>query len=160
MVSKDIKIKVAESKASFSVKKVGFLNVTGELSKINGTIHFDPDNLSSSTFDISVPTATINTNNEKRDEHLRKEDFFSVEQYPEITFKSTSVRKANGQFTTTGNLTLLGVTKAIEIPFTFKDGVFEGNFSLNRLDYALGKKFPAFFIGKTINVSIHCKTNL
>ncbi|MEN1786206.1 MAG: YceI family protein [Bacteroidota bacterium] len=150
-------IVVAESSATFRIKKLGFMTVNGDLPNIDGKIHFDPTDVSNSSFDIRVPTSGINTNNEKRDEHLKTQDFFAVEQYPEITFKSTSVEEESGQFSTTGNLQLLGKTKEINIPFSFNDGVFEGNFSLNRLDYALGTKFPSFFVGKTVQINIYCK---
>ncbi|MEM6845437.1 MAG: YceI family protein [Bacteroidota bacterium] len=153
-----MEIEGAESKASFSVKKLGFITVTGDLSNISGTIHFDPDDLSSCLFDINVPTSTINTNNEKRDEHLRTQDFFFVEQHPDISFQSTVVGQENGHYFTSGNLHLLGTTQEVKLPFSFEEGVFKGDFSLNRFDYALGKKFPSFFVGKTVQISIHCKT--
>ncbi|MEM6394732.1 MAG: YceI family protein [Bacteroidota bacterium] len=152
-------IDATASKATFNVKKLGFINVSGHLSGISGTIQFASENLSDSLFDISVPTKSINTDNEKRDEHLRNQDFFSVDQYPEITFKSTTVGQEGGQYFTSGHLSILGATKEVRIPFSFEEGAFEGSFSLNRLDYALGKKFPSFIVGKTIQISIFCKTN-
>ncbi len=159
-MSKEKKIETAASSVSFKVKKFMVKTVAGNLSDINGTIRFDPNDASNGSFDISIPAASINTNDKKRDEHLRNQDFFSVEQYPEITFRSTAVQQENGGFSTSGDLRLLGVTKTIKIPFSFKDGIFEGNFSLNRLDYTLGKKFPSFIVGKNIDISIRCKTTL
>ena len=155
-----LRINVVTSKVSFSLKKLGFIPIKGELSGLTGKVHFDKTNLRGSSFDVTLNTSTVHTNNKQRDEHLRKEDFFFVTTYPLIAFKSSSVHEENGIFLAKGNLSLLDTTKEIQIPFTFKDGVFKGECSLNRLDYGLGKKFPTFFIGQTVQIFIHCETEL
>lgn len=156
---KALKIDANASAADFSVKKFGILTVKGSLSDLNGTIIFDKNDLNNASFDVSANTATIDTDHEKRDEHLKSEDFFFVKNYPKISFKSTSIKKENDTYQAIGNLTVLETTKEVSIPFTFENNVFSGSFSLNRLDYSLGKKFPTFFIGKNIQVSINCKIN-
>ncbi|MEM6767889.1 MAG: YceI family protein [Bacteroidota bacterium] len=158
MASERLKIEVVDSAISFSLKKLGFLTVQGTFSGLSGTILFDEDEVENSTFEVSVSTPTIDTKNDKRDEHLQGEDFFSVKYFPAITFISTSVRPENGHYLATGKLTLLDTTKEVSIPFTLKHGVFEGDFTLKRLAYGLGKKIPSFFVGNTVKVSIHCKT--
>ncbi len=156
---KALKIDVNTSTANFSVKKIGLLTVKGSLSDLNGTIIFDENDLNSSSFDVNANTATINTGSEKRDEHLKSEDFFFVKNYPSIRFKSTSIKATNGTYQAIGNLTILETTKEITIPFTFENNVFSGSFSINRLDYNLGKKFPTLVVGKNIQISINCKIN-
>lgn len=156
---KVLKIDANASTANFSVKKIGILTVKGSLSDLNGTIIFDENDLNNASFDVSANTATINTGNEKRDEHLKSEDFFFVKNYPSIRFKSTSIKKENDTYQAIGNLTILETKKEVSIPFTFENNVFSGSLSLNRLDYNLGKKFPTFFIGNHIQILINCKIN-
>lgn len=159
MASEILKIDAVNSHVSFSLKKLGLLTVKGNISGFIGQITFNEEDLNHSSFDICVHAATITTNNQKRDEHLKSEDFFSVKKHPDICFKSSAIRKKNGQFRALGTLTILKTSRAVEIPFDFKEGVFEGQFSLNRLDYNLGSKFPAFVAGKTIQVSINCSVH-
>lgn len=160
MASKVLKIDPSSSQVSFSVKKIGILDVKGTLTDFNGQINFDNTDLENSSFDVCVNAATIDTGNSKRDEHLKSKDFFFVENHPDICFQSTAIQKKNGKYLAVGNLTILNTTKAISIPFSFNEGVSSGAFTLNRLDYDLGSKFPAFIVGKTIQISIHCKIKL
>jgi len=62
-------------------------------------------------------------------------------------------------FTVIGNLTMLGITREVSIPCSFANGVFVGHFVLNRSDFRLGEKFPAFIVGKAIQITIKCKIN-
>ncbi|MEM8909453.1 MAG: YceI family protein [Bacteroidota bacterium] len=158
MASNNLSIKPGESRVAFSIKKLGFFTVKGNLSELNGTIRFDENDLSNSVFNITVRTSTIDTNNEKRDEHLKNQDFFNVTKHPTISFVSTFVGQENGNYFAKGQLSILETTKEISIPFSFKAGVFEGHFSVNRLNYGLGKQFPSFFVGKRVQISIVCKT--
>ncbi|MEM9986858.1 MAG: YceI family protein, partial [Bacteroidota bacterium] len=102
-------------------------------------------------------TAQISTDNPKRDEHLRSQDFFAVDQYPSISFKSSSIDKRGDGYLVRGHLTILDATQEILIPFSFNSDTFKGQFVLNRLDFGLGKKFPTFFISNAVEVSIDCK---
>jgi polyisoprenoid-binding protein YceI len=113
--------------------------------------------LADAKLNVCVSPATINTGNPKRDEHLKSQDFFHVDEHPQICFQSTSVKSDKNGYRVNGKLMMLGVTKEISIPLSFSEDVFSGSFSLNRLEYNLGKKFPAFFVGKTIEISIKCK---
>ncbi|MEO0341567.1 MAG: YceI family protein [Bacteroidota bacterium] len=149
-------INSAKSKASFSVKKVGVLTIKGNLSEMSGQITFDPNDLANAGFNVCVNTATIDTNNPKRDEHLRAADFFDVEKHPTICFKSTSVTGSSDQYTAKGTLSLLEKTQTVDIPFTYSDGNFSGQLMLNRFDYGLGTKFPSLIVGKNIEIKIEC----
>ena len=145
------------SKVVFEVKKLGFLTIKSTITDFTGEITFEKDALEQANFNVCVSPSTINTGSSKRDEHLKSKDFFHVNEHPKICFQSTEVTKTGNNYLATGNLSLFGVSKEVSIPFSFTDGVLIGDFSLNRLDYKLGEKFPAFIVGKTIRVSIFCK---
>ncbi|MFX0095986.1 MAG: YceI family protein, partial [Candidatus Hodarchaeota archaeon] len=78
---------------------------------------FDEKDLSKSSVKATIKTASINTDNKQRDEHLRSADFFDAEKYPEITFVSDEIKKKGGQYVAKGTLTIRGVSKEIELPF-------------------------------------------
>lgn len=110
---------------------------------MKGTVSFDPGDVKKDSLDLSVDANTINTDNSMRDGHLRKEDYFDVQNYPRIRFVSTSVTvDRNAHFTATGKLTIKNTTREISIPFTAtpKDGgyIFTGEFKLNRRDFQVG----------------------
>jgi polyisoprenoid-binding protein YceI len=148
-----------KSQVSFEVKKLGLLTIKGTIADLTGEVAFDKDALEQAHFKVDVGTSTIDTGGAKRDEHLKGEDFFHVNDHQKISFQSTSVKKINDSYQATGKLSILGVTKDVSIPFSFSDGVFTGNFTINRLDYKLGKKFPAFFVGNTVQISIKSQLN-
>jgi len=157
MASKSIKVDTQNSGVSFKVKKLGILTVEGTLADLTGEVSFDKDVLDQANFNVCAGPITIDTGSSKRDEHLKSEDFFFVKDHPKICFQSTSIQKADNGYQVIGKLSILGVTKEENIPFSVSEGVFEGQFSLNRLDYKLGKKFPSWFVGKTIQILISCK---
>lgn len=157
MATEALMIDNTSSKAIFTVKKLGLLTIKGTITGFSGQIEFDPKDLDDASFDINLKVATINTGTDKRDEHLRSADFFSVETIPYIHFKSTSIEKSGNKYQATGQLTIVATSKEVRIPFEFEQGTFKGALSLNRLDYSLGKKFPTFFIGNPINIAITCK---
>lgn len=158
MASKSWTIDSAASAVSFNVQKLGFLTVKGSIAALDGTLTFSKEAPDQSNFEVSLSPAVIQTGHAKRDEHLRSKDFFHVNDFPKIQFVSTSVQAVDNDYQVTGRLSMLGVTKTVVIPFSFSAGDFVGQFSINRLDYQLGAKFPAFFIGKTIQIQINCKT--
>lgn len=155
MASKKSIIDTSHSKVSFSIKKLGFITIKGAVSDIQGDIVFNENDLESSYFKVSVSTVTIDTGNTKRDEHLKSNDFFYVKEFPIISFQSTSIKKENDHFIAVGELTMLNKTQEIRIPFISQNGALIGNFKINRLDYELGKKFPTYIVGKTVQINIH-----
>ncbi|GAB5550621.1 MAG: hypothetical protein Sapg2KO_02120 [Saprospiraceae bacterium] len=157
MATETLNIDSATSQASFTVKKLGLITVKGTLKDFSGSINFDEKDLSNSSFETSLAVSTINTGTPKRDEHLKSADFFAADTYPEISFRSTAIENIGGKYQATGQLTIQDLSKEVIIPFDFKNGTFKGAFSLNRLDYNLGKKFPTFFIGNNIEIAITCK---
>ena len=147
-----------KSTVSFSIKKLLLLTIKGQFSSLSGTIVFDENHPENSSFDVRVGSATVNTQNEKRDEHLRTADFFDVQNHPTIAFRSSSVSQEGGGYLAQGQLQLLGQSQALSIPFTYQDGRFEGTFELRRSDYGLGRKFPTLVVGDAVRVNIHCTT--
>jgi polyisoprenoid-binding protein YceI len=111
------KIDPNHSSATFSVRHMVISNVPGRFSDVSGNIVYDEADISKSSVEARIKAATITTDNEGRDKHLKSADFFDVEKYPEITFKSKRVEKRGSQLVAIGTLTMKGVSKEIELPF-------------------------------------------
>lgn len=132
-----------KSELKFSISNLGF-NVTGSFGGIEGAILFDPQNTTGSHFDVSVDAATVNTDNDLRDDHLKKESYFDVSNYPRIKLISEKISRGKGSnaFVFSGQLTIKGKSKTITFPFTATpnaDGyLFKGNFKINRRDFGVG----------------------
>lgn len=80
-----------KSIVKFSIRNMKLNTVNGTFTGMKGNVVFDENNLENSSFDVSIPTETVNTENKKRDAHLKNADFFYVEKYPEIQFVSTTI---------------------------------------------------------------------
>lgn len=128
-----------KSVVNFSIKNMKVRIVKGTFTGIKGEIRFDETDLANSSLRVSIDAATVNTENEKRDDHLRNEDFFHVEEYPVISFESHSIQKTDGGFITSGKLSMHGVTREVEIPFTYSNNQFVGTLEVNRFDYKIGE---------------------
>jgi polyisoprenoid-binding protein YceI len=89
--------------------------VSGQFNRFTGTLVYDPDSPSASSVETAIETASIDTNNEKRDGHLKSADFFDAEKHPTITFKSKSVAVDGQKLTLAGDLTMHGVTKPVTL---------------------------------------------
>ena len=133
----------AKSKTHFTIKNFG-IKTGGIFSGIKGSIDFNPKDLSNSQMNVSVNAGSINTDNNARDKHLRKSEYFNVEKYPLITFKSSKITESSiaGFFFVVGTITIKGITKILQFGFTavpFRDGyTFNGEFDINRLDFGVG----------------------
>lgn len=102
----------------FAVKHMVISTVKGRFNDFSGTIMYDPQDVTKSSVEVTIKTASVDTGNADRDKHLRSADFFDAEKYPEITFKSTRVEKRGNGYVAHGPLTMHGVTKEVELPFT------------------------------------------
>jgi Uncharacterized conserved protein len=107
----------AHSAIGFRVKHMGLVDVPGYFRDFTGTINYDAKDVTRSSVEFTAKMESVDTGVEPRDKHLRSKDFFEVETYPEMTFKSTKVEKKGKNLLITGNLTMKGVTKQISFPF-------------------------------------------
>jgi polyisoprenoid-binding protein YceI len=104
----------AHSAAHFSVRHLMISNVRGEFNKVSGSVVLDPSDPTKSTVEITADTATINTREPQRDEHLRSADFFDVANHPTMKFRSKRIAAAGaGRFKVTGDLTIRGTTREV-----------------------------------------------
>ena len=107
-------IDTAHSSAQFSVRHMMVATVRGEFANTKGTVTWDGKNLASAVVEATIDAASISTREPKRDAHLRSADFFDVEKYPTLTFKSTRIEPVSpGKFRMAGDLTMRGVTKPV-----------------------------------------------
>lgn len=139
---------------------MGIWDVSGTITNMQGIINFDKANLNSSVFDVTVTVNTINTKSEKRDTHLKKEDFFETDKWPTIRFKSTKITDQDSVFTVIGNLTIKDITKQLVVPFTIIETdstlTFSGSHVINRIDYNVGVDYNSFMIKDEITVNVIC----
>lgn len=158
------KINQSESKVEFKIGTMGLSSTTGEIKGMKGIVNFDENSLSQSNFDVTISPNTVDTDNKKRDEHLKKKDFFNVDKYLTISFKSSSITKRKSGYLAKGQLTILNTTKEIELPFTVsKTGtrrIFTGEIEVNRFDYNLASEEykSSFMVGEVADVKIICVT--
>ena len=137
----------SHTNVGFSVKHLMITNVKGEFKKYDGNIDFDATTKSFKVFNANIDTASVDTGIEKRDNHLKSEDFFLSEKFPKMTFVMKSYKSDGNKGKMSGDLTIKDVTKAVTFDVddiaTVKD--FQGNnrvgFTLkgkiNRMDYGL-----------------------
>jgi len=141
----------------------------GEFTDFDGTIVADFGNLDASGVEFTIQASSIDTKNEKRDGHLRSKDFFDVEKYPEITFKSSKITKIDGDsYAVTGTLTMHGVSKEITLSVDFlgemkaMGGIragYELTTTLNREDFGISWNSPldagGFVLGDDVEININ-----
>ncbi len=160
------------SEASFQVRHF-VTNVRGRFADFGGTIVTDTAKPENSSVEFKIAATSIDTGVADRDKHLRSANFFDVEKFPEITFKSTSVKPAGkDSYHVTGDLTMRGVTKTITLPVAFagtaKDpwgnerAGFETSITLNRKDYGINWNKAldqgGFVLSDEVKVSINLET--
>src|SRR5687767_3383960 len=104
----------------FRVRHMGLAIVLGKFTDYTGTISYDPNDITKSSVQFSAKVASLDTGVKQRDDHLRSADFFEVEKYPEMTFRSTRIeRKSDKKFIAHGDLTIKNVTKQVALPVEF-----------------------------------------
>lgn len=150
------------SKVHFVIKNFG-IKTGGDFKGLKGNIKFYPANPTASSFDVTVDAGTVDTDNESRDSHLKKEEYFDAEKYKTIEVKSTKVMfsKVAGRFYMYANVTIKGVTKPVEFGFaaTAKNGgyVFDGEFQINRRDFGVGGSSVSMSDKLTVSLSVFAK---
>ncbi|MDQ6634830.1 MAG: YceI family protein [Gemmatimonadota bacterium] len=120
--------------------------VRGKFKDFKGTISADPESWQNGTIDVEIATSSISTDNDRRDNHLKSNEFFAADSFPTITFKSTRIERTGDDAKIHGNLTIRGVTKPVVLDGKFSglmksaqgDRVgFEATTTVNRLDYGV-----------------------
>ena len=139
-------IDTVHSGVTFTIRHL-FSKVSGSFDAFTGTIVYDAENPAASSTQIEIQAKSINTKNERRDNHLRSADFFDVEKFPTITFRSTAVKNlGGGKHELTGDLTMHGVTRPVTLAVTFlgagamggqQRSGFEATGKLNRKDFGI-----------------------
>ena len=120
----DYTIDKSHTKVLFNITHLVFNTMTGKFDNFKGTFKYDEKKNILSDVDVSIVTNSINTDNEKRDTHLRSEEFFFAEKYPEITFKFDNKKVNIGkQVNISGDLTMRGVTKKVDLKLTLNGPV-------------------------------------
>lgn len=145
----------------FGVSHFGYSFTYGRFNTLSGGFSFDKANPAEASFKFEIDTSSVDTNDAKRDEHLRGPDFFDAKQFPKITFESTSVRAVDEGLEMVGNMTMHGVTKEVTIPFKYLGegkgpyGKYRCGFNaqvmLQRADY--GMKAMAPMIGDDVSIT-------
>ncbi|WP_425310551.1 YceI family protein [Ammonicoccus fulvus] len=132
---------------SFTARHAMITKVRGTFDDFTGTIVADGANPENSSVEVVAQIASVDTNNDDRDNHLRSADFFDAEQFPTMTFKSTDVKVKGETFEVTGDLTIKDVTQSVTLPMEFTGAAtdpfgqdrigFEGEVTVNRKDFGL-----------------------
>ena len=110
----------AHTWVTFSINHAGWSAAEGQFRKSSGTLEFDAANAAASTLSVEIDAASVDTNDQARDEHLLSPDFFNAAEFPTITFSATAI-EVTGDKTgkVTGDLTMVGVTKPVTLDVTF-----------------------------------------
>ena len=166
------------SQVGFSIRHF-FSKVPGQFKDFSGTIVMDPKAPAASSVDVTIQAASIFTDNERRDGHLRSPDFFAADSFPTLTFKSTKVAPAGkDKYKVTGDLTMRGVTKSVVLDVEFlgmgqvaiggqamgtKAG-FDATTSVNRHDFGINWNKTldpgGVMLGEDVAISLHIEANL
>jgi polyisoprenoid-binding protein YceI len=144
----DYTIDPAHTRIGFQARHAMVTKVRGAFKEFEGSFHFDPHNPEESRATVTIQAKSIDTGNEQRDAHLRSNDFFAMDEYPEIKFESTSVERLDdSSFRLHGDLSIRGVTRPISIDFEYNGAEidpwgntrvgFEGSTEVNRKDWGV-----------------------
>jgi polyisoprenoid-binding protein YceI len=136
------------SRIGFVARHAMVTKVRGSFNEFDGSGYFDTENPAASSLQLTVKADSIDTRNADRDAHLRSNDFFDMETYPEITFTSTAVEQVDAEtYRVTGDLTIKGVTNPVTVDFEYSGSAvdpfgnhrvgFEGTTAINRKDWGV-----------------------
>jgi polyisoprenoid-binding protein YceI len=156
--------------SEFSIRHLVISNVKGTIPDISGTILYDAEDITKSSVDVTLQVASINTHVEKRDDDLRSPEFFDVEKFPVITFKSTRVEKTSSGLMISGILTIRDIAHEVEFPFELSGPITDpwGNsrlgvqakLTINRQDYGLTYNQVLESIGLAVGNDVNIELNV
>ncbi len=154
----------AHSGVGFKISHLGLSWIQGRFNKFSGNFMIDPNDAGKCSFALTITVESIDTNNSARDKHLRSGDFFNAEQFPAISFKSTSVKTIKDGYQVEGDLTMHGVTKPVSFTLVgggkaqFPKGVERTGFTtetiLKRSDFGVGKEQFASMLGDEVRITV------
>lgn len=142
-------VDTVHSEVGFTVKHMMISKAKGRFNDFDAVLKADPEDLTDAKVEINIDVASIDTKNKDRDDHLRSDDFFDVENYPKATFVATDIKKkSDNNYDVTGDLTMVGTTKPVTFDVVFegqsKDPMsgniaagFSGETTINRKDFGL-----------------------
>lgn len=153
----------AHAKLGFGVTHLLVSDVEGNFKTFNASITSTKDDFSDAVIELTADVASINTDNEQRDGHLKSPDFFDAAKFATLTFKSTSFTKVDGKkYKLAGNLTLHGVTKPVELEVIVNTGVhpfnkkniagFKVTGKIKRTDFGVGEKTPGAVVSDEVEI--------
>lgn len=152
------------SQLGFTVTHLGINDVSGTFNDFDVTVQSTKPDFSDASFELAAKTVSIDTRVEARNNHLKSADFFDVEKYPTLTFKSTSIKKSDkDSYKLTGDLTIHGVTKPVTMDLLYKGTVenpmskkqtagFQITGTIKRSDFGIGEKFSAPMISDEVRI--------
>ncbi len=144
----------SHSEIGFKVKHMMFTNVSGKFNDFQAIIENDDDQFETSVVSFSANVSSIDTNNMDRDNHLRSADFFDVDSFPKISFKSTGILKINeGQFEVSGDLTIKDVTQNVTLEVEYS-GLMKDPWGNTKAGISLSGKINRKDFGLTWNTSL------
>ncbi len=164
------KLDPAHSAVKFEVTHLVISSVEGRFNKFDGTIVANKADFTDAQINFTVDVNSINTDNEARDKHLKTDEFFNAEKYPNMTFKSTAFRKVSGnKYTLEGNLTIRDVTRKVKFDVVYggtaKDpwgnmrAGFKATSTINRFDYNLkwdkATEAGGMVVDKIVNITLN-----
>lgn len=162
----DWQIDPAHSSAQFAVTHLSISTVRGAFTSVKGTVAFDDKDVTKSSVDVTIDVNSVDTRVADRDKDLRSGNFFDLERFPAITFKSKRVEQvAPGKLKVTGDITIHGATKevvldvdgptsAIKDPWGNQRRGVSASTKLSRQDFGIGAKYPSAMIGDEIAITI------
>lgn len=152
------------SRLTFVTTHLGLSDVGGSFNEFDASIVASEKDFSDATFELTVDVSSLDTEVDKRDEHLKSADFFNVEKFPKMTFKSTSIKKTGkDRYKLTGDLTLHGITKPVTMDLWYRGTIehpqskaltagFQLTGTLKRSDFNIGPDFPPAMISDEVRI--------
>ncbi len=156
------KVDNSHAKLGFSITHLLISEVEGSFKKFDATIVSTKDDFTDATITLTAEVSTVNTEDEKRDGHLKSEDFFDVAKFATLTFKSTAFKKIDAKnYKLEGILTMHGVSKPVVLDVIYNGSIlhpyskkmvagFKVSGKINRPDFGIGAKYPSAVLGEEV----------
>ena len=164
----EYKIDPNHSSVNFSVTHLMVSTVNGRFTTFEGKILYDGKDVTKSSVNVDIKTATVNTDNTSRDNDLRSAGFFDAEKFPDITFQSKSVEKKGNDYVAHGTLTIKGVAKDVDLPFELKGPADAGkmgkvmgahaSLTVNRQDFGVSK--GGGMVGNEVKIDLNVEAHM